>query len=354
VSDQSRWPAGTPVAPGGRGPGGGRFRERWADAIVYSLTGHIPVPRTRVAVDPQIAADLYAVARYDVGAPSGVEIQASQELWEERSRWWDRRHDVNSRLRAAVDDTLSREQIMERAYRDAGIDHYFEEYVERNGITDPEAFKRQAVERMRQYWAGMEVAIRITPTGLERMLGDRRFRTVHETGRSGGLNDADVRARHEAVTWGYLPEGDPRARPVYGYLMDRDRPAGDKDSFADNGDALSQYGRVQVVLRSSVRQRTTAMYGDSLDMKLFGEPSPVDDPDWRSWTFGRGGIFGAPYMGLDRDNLHTSLAYIEAQVHGGVESEDIERVIFTDRGPPAALRRLLEEHGIGWSVVRSG
>lgn len=33
TNDQPRWPAGTPVAPGGKGPGGGRFRDTggWAD-----------------------------------------------------------------------------------------------------------------------------------------------------------------------------------------------------------------------------------------------------------------------------------------------------------------------------------
>lgn len=35
MTDQPRWPAGTPVAPGGRGPGGGRFR----GVDVSSLTG---------------------------------------------------------------------------------------------------------------------------------------------------------------------------------------------------------------------------------------------------------------------------------------------------------------------------
>lgn len=37
MADQARWPRGTPVAPGGRGPGGGRFRDAevdWADLAV--------------------------------------------------------------------------------------------------------------------------------------------------------------------------------------------------------------------------------------------------------------------------------------------------------------------------------
>lgn len=41
--DQPRWPRGTPVGPGGHGPGGGRFREvsggDWADAVSARLPG---------------------------------------------------------------------------------------------------------------------------------------------------------------------------------------------------------------------------------------------------------------------------------------------------------------------------
>lgn len=51
--DQPRWPAGTPVGPGGRGPGGGRFRGDgppmpgggdWADRASSRMRGGAPPP----------------------------------------------------------------------------------------------------------------------------------------------------------------------------------------------------------------------------------------------------------------------------------------------------------------------
>lgn len=80
MGDQPRWPAGTPVAPGGRGPGGGRFRGemRWR-TFPSSL-----VPAWNPGDDPLDAV---------------MQIRRSESEYNGLGRWWfgvgDGEHDTD-------------------------------------------------------------------------------------------------------------------------------------------------------------------------------------------------------------------------------------------------------------------
>lgn len=269
--------------------------------------------------------------------------------WEDQRKLEDRYYELWDHpqiRRAAQEKTIDEWDAMFRAEHAKGM--------------RKEAAHKRMAEHTKEALAGKKVAVRTTPATLGKILEDGRYRTQFETGKSGGMNDTSIRAKYEAQWFGLDEDTDPKARPVYGYVMvDGERPAGTgrKDRTGDETDALSQYGRVQIVLKDSVRSRTTAMVGDSLDFKHAGLPSPIDDPDWRSFTPAQAGVMGRVLaaQGLDRDYSDPSFhanAYVEAQVHGGVTVDDIDEILLPTK-PPPWLRKLLENRGIQWRVVGS-
>ena len=140
----------------------------------------------------------------------------------------------------------------------------------------------------------------------------------------------------------------PQDRPVYGYLSlgglraARPREGVMSDGKWQSGDFLSTYGEVQVVLKPSVRARTTASHGDSIDNGII--PSSVDDPSWLSF-----GAQGRMSTGWDPPNP-TDLYYTEAQIHGGVRVEDIDEVVFNSE-PDAATKAALKKAGVQWRIL---
>lgn len=212
--------------------------------------------------------------------------------------------------------------------------------------------------RVRKAFANKKIAVRVTPKNLENILDDGRFKSQFESKSSKGNYDPTFRAGMEASWFGIPddPSYKPQERPIYGYVaLDGIRPAGfGSGSIGDPAtDALSQYGQIQVVLKYDVRNRTTAMFGDSLNNLTQGVPSPVNDPDWKSFTpiatgHGARGLARMDRSGLDADFRHN--AYAEAQIHGGVSLDDVEEIVFPSN-PPTALRQKLDEKGVKWRVL---
>lgn len=226
---------------------------------------------------------------------------------------------------------------------------YFRDWFRRRNFPDmtTEQMHEHLARQAKAIFGARQVATRTTPAGLAGILRAGRFRTVFDAGiKSRGLNNPSVRAKHEQGMWGYEPDSDPSVRPVYGYL------AGDVRHAPKEGEALAQYGRIEVRLKDRVRSRTTAMFGDSLDMRHAGRPSQVDNPDGWAWTYANpGGLVTHHYSVGDRDPDDRS-GYIEAQVHGGVSVDDIESVVFPS-APSPELKDLLAQAGIPWQVVKA-
>lgn len=186
--------------------------------------------------------------------------------------------------------------------------------------------KADTERKLKARFAGKKIVVRLRANNVEDILRDGRMKNAFETGRSGGDSKGDAgyrrrRANIEQILFGIPTDADPSKRPIYAHLADTVGPVN-----MDDGEPLQSYGDVQVVLKDTVRPRTTASVGDSIDDKVM--PSPVDDPKWYSTnhTFGR---------------------YDEAQVHGGVSVGDIEEVVFPSP-PGEGLRRQLAEAGIPW------
>jgi len=318
------------VAPSGKGPGGGRFRDAWIGQVVQALgLGGVPTFHPRVQVTPEEIQKLRRAGRTYWEGGWGAGRSARFNKYDAQRRRFVARHGEGA------------EALEQRVFHEESVEYEFGQYAQRHGIEDPEAFKRELADRLRRLWADKKVAIRIDKRSLELILADRRYRTIHEENeqdiRGFGLISGKERGFYEEFLWGYDEDSDPEIRPVYGYLVG-----------AGNDEAVEKYGDIQLVLKDSVRPRTTAMYGDSLDHMSYGMPSAVDNPGWQSWTFGTGTDDQDELFELDRTHL-TGDIYVEAQIHGGVQLRDIERIVFPYE-PPTATQRLLRAKRIPWSV----
>lgn len=330
----------------------GQFTDSWAVAVADRITG-IPTYRRASHIPPEVE-DRYRrglieelrISHEEPPEPFGS--AQTQESYERRMDWYD--------AQAALRETDATIVDRQRVHQDAQLEYYRDWYRRRNHPDMTiEQMHTAAAGWAREAFASRQVAVRTTPASLARVLEDGRFRTVHDIGvRSGGLNDVNTRAIHEQSLWGYEPGSDTSARPVYGYLAGADRHARKNDGLDE---ALSQYGRIEVRLRDTVRGRTTAMFGDSLDIKHAGRPAPVDNPDGWAWTYANPGglvthrLASAEHRQVDDPDFMATSGYIEAQIHGGVQVGDIERVVFPSP-PSAALKAALDRWGIPWKVVK--
>lgn len=222
------------------------------------------------------------------------------------------------------------------------------------------------------------IAIRTTQAALGHILESGRVKTQYETNRSKGLKDFDTRMAYEEMLFD-IPKGHKltadddgipvQERPVYGYVaVNGLLPSGlgSAEIGDPETDALGQYGQFQIVLKDSVKPRTTAMVGDSLNNQHQGAPSPVLDPDIKSFSpsvqpgdhelsrdYSGGvmtnGIRGDRSLEDYEDITFRSKNYAEAHVHGGVTLDDIEEILVPSK-PGKALREKLDASGIPWRV----
>jgi len=267
--------------------------------------------------------------------------------------------DALNELQAALPDINVRDNIRRRLHLEASVESKFTEFAKKNGLGAlTPAVKADLTQRMRQAFAGKKVAVRMSPKTVEHILNDGRIKSQFETNKSSGKKDFDVRASVERLLFGIYdkPGQNDDKRPIYGYVaVDGIRPAGiGSAQLGDpSTDALSQYGQVQVVLKDSVRDRTTALFGDSMNNMQQAIPTPINNPDWRSFQASYGGITGKGLEGLDRSGENQEFragAYAEAQIHGGVSVDDIEEIVFPSN-PTAAIKQKLDDAGISWRVL---
>jgi len=236
----------------------------------------------------------------------------------------------------------------------AELDRRIKDAAKAAGQT-PAEYKAAASARLKEVLADKPIVVRVRDEGaLRDILSGGRFKTQLEGARRapGLTGDPDRRRLGESVMGvpADAPAGD---RPVYGYVA----VAGIEPALSEGRklpgireregqeDVLSSYGKVQVVLRPEVRERTTATVGDSLDEIGFLRPSPVNDPSIDSLGFRK----------LDRvtEPGFTRSGYVEAQIHGGIRTEDIAEVVFPD-DPDRATVAALERQGVSWRILRPG
>jgi hypothetical protein len=222
------------------------------------------------------------------------------------------------------------------AMLEASLDEYRKKVRPTMGT---EAFKRLLTRKTRQAFAGRKVAVRVWRDRLDRMLDRGRLTTLHETRRSSGSENVGLRMEWERSMFGIPFEAPWQDRPVYGYLMRHEPPSYDE---------ISQYGDVVLIMREEVRDRTTALFGDSLGNDR-AVPTPVNDPDWRSWDKDAFRRAETLRQELETRSVDNYSYYVEAQIHGGVELHDIEKVVFVQRPDQRRIDKL-DRLGIAWEV----
>ena len=181
-------------------------------------------------------------------------------------------------------------------------------------------------------------------TLFNKVLPEGRFKSQFESGQSGGLLDNKFRSKVEYGMFGYKANMAAKSRPIYGYLAES------KDLFGASMTNLNGYGRVAVVFKRDIANRTTfcladSFSGDIAPAKLLG----ADIAD--ACAVNKAGyhlIRGENMAGANIREL--SNYYSETQIHGGVSVSDIDSIII----PPGARlskaeQDILKSHGISWS-----
>lgn len=169
---------------------------------------------------------------------------------------------------------------------------------------------------------------------LVTILDDGRFKTQFETGTSGGALNPTIRASREQSLFNLSRSTSPSLRPIYGYLTD-----GLAD---DNSYGPAFYGAVRVLFRQDVARRTTFVFTDSLSAIPAQAPSPLGQPRWYSHD-----LWGDP---LELKSVNEVSPYAEAQIHGGVTIDAIEKVFLNSRTAEnhPGLMAKLADHRIPW------
>lgn len=338
--DHPRHPAN---APGGRG---GEFRDKgggWLAGLSLQIAGVHQLRSDNTLLPPgPLEPDFDLIDEQSFG----LFMDALRERYDNRNKPnpWPESMELNHSIttlreqvvRDSADPAYARVILGQQEHM-LQVEVNFEKY---RLLHAPEMsmdeFKGMLTRKTRREFQSRLVAIRVHSSRLQRMLKRGRLTTLHETGASSGNSNKDMRAEYESAVFG-IPKDSPwQDRPVYGYLTDR-------SSEDEHDNYLDQYGDVRLILKDEARRRSTAMFGDSLGNEL-ASPTPVDDPDWRSWE---GNTFHGPGMGPNRSRA--SKGYIEAQIHGGVTVGDIQEVTFTHE-PPPEITDQLDKLGIEWNV----
>lgn len=249
-----------------------------------------------------------------------------------------RRHPIEGM--PGADNAALVERLTDQNRTDALLAQFQRRVPAAQGLTEDQ-LKAELTELVRKAFADRQVATSITDDLLAQVLADGRFKTQFETGRSGGMFFPQERAFREEQWFGLPADAPVTERPVYGYLV-----------TGNGGGMVDMYGEAQVIFRSDIRRRTTAIVGDSMGNLSYGRPAPVDAPDWYAFTIR---LDDPDFARLDRDYDGLSFnrrGYIEAQIHGGVTVDDIAEVVFRSR-PSDGLIELLRERGIPWRIRTS-
>jgi SPP1 gp7 family putative phage head morphogenesis protein len=250
---------------------------------------------------------------------------------------------LNDAWRAAVEQARLVE-ISERA-ADAGYASTQE------FITEVERNLQSAID-------GMQLFTRTQVENAIEILSGGRFKSLFETGQSGGANYPTGRRVLEKAMWGYGARIKHEKRPIYGYLHP------EIYGGLEQPDILDHYGTVAVRFRPSLRRRATFTVGDSADRTLWAQrkelaPSRLGEAKWTSvsgyvdnWATLKG---AASWFSA---GSAAPMYYIEAQYHGGVGVDEIEEVMIRRwsanpdfRAKQEKIRDLAALHGIPFTVI---
>jgi dsDNA-binding SOS-regulon protein len=200
------------------------------------------------------------------------------------------------------------------------------------GITSPPEVKSvlqrdQTVESILPFMSDPSVGISIDTENLFNVLKNGRFKSQFETTTSRGAYNPIRRAIMEQSMMGVPMDMDDKLRPIYGYVTfptdgESELRGIDPNTFSSTKNiVLSRYGALRVILKPSVKDRTTFTTDDSLK-------SGYDSAQPLSGKITPEKLYDAGLLNrATASQSYLQNDYFEAQIHNGVSSSDIEKII---------------------------
>jgi hypothetical protein len=217
-------------------------------------------------------------------------------------------------------------------------------------------YKASVEANLRRLYDEAEIHILLRADRVGKLLSDGELKTAFEVSRlrKQDENYMASRSQIEQTMFGLPADTPVDNRPIYGSLA---TPGVGPDIIEHDS-----YGGTTLELKPAVKDRATALWGDSFERKqatadgqswYAASPAPVYDPKWYSvGTYARIPDVGAAAdpARLDTVSNMKGAAYIETQIHGdaahpAVSVSDIARVVF-DKPPSASAVRALDKLGI--------
>lgn len=199
-------------------------------------------------------------------------------------------------------------EIVDEIPRDAeGLAKYY------FGDHDSAESFQSAIDQAEVMKPGARIAIRVGQPALDGILGDGRLKTYEETGERVMKYENDDYTKFRSARekeLGLRKAGEPPV--VYGFLADKDTM-----STAPIAEA---YGPVAITLKPEVLERSTFTRGDSYENKN-ASPMSFEDALIRKQVVDRKNQSGTADARESK--------YVEAQVLGGVNLQDIEGILLT-------------------------
>jgi len=250
-------------------------------------------------------------------------LKLTQETMHSVQGDWDRTWDMREQWQESLRQSFQDNQNASSQWENEKFD-----FVDSQADSDIEYFRTEG-----------KVTIAIDGKSFERVLNSDGFLNQFDTRTSNGLLNSVVRTVSELRGQSIPFSVDNKQRPIYGYVAE-------DDSSAIATSALEQYGDYRVVLKDSVRDRTTMTIGDS--MNTGARPIPMFGKTTSRARFNSFGKFSGtpdpPLRGFIASDFEpTQLSgygelYAEAQIFGGVKLSDIARVVWTDTGKTLSPR----------------
>jgi len=180
-----------------------------------------------------------------------------------------------------------------------------------------------AEKTVRKFMSRCEVLVQLTLDGLLGFVSDGKMKNGFQQGAidsfgKGKLRYLRRRREVEGLVFGIPDEAKPEERPVYGYLEHPKQRSPSRKGVA-------QYGDIQVVLKSYIKERTSYTVEDSMSgRKKWGKGAAVNNPT---------ATMEGMEAGLSVDDwkrvckgIKITPRYIEAQIYGGVSLKDVGKV----------------------------
>lgn len=212
---------------------------------------------------------------------------------------------------------------------------------------DPDVFRTKLTDALKATVANADVWIRISPTNLDKVLADGRFKNQHESKSSHGTFDPELRRHFEHSFLGVRTRADyATEHPIYGYLSGREDGLG---TTPDGYDAPGGYGSIRVKLKSSARERATFTVGDSLhnDYDVSQIAERVTSPTYKAFPKWSLADNAEDYLhATSIDQIARLHGYVEAQVFGGVKLSDIDHISFNYKDQYTRFKDPLNKLGV--------